>query len=378
MQTHEGTLPLFEGQGVDPEEEQRALVALSMTPGVGPGRIRVLLSRLGGAAAALRASRRRLEQIAGIGPATAEAISRFNGWAAVDEQFARADACGAWLLAAWDERYPALLREIYDPPALLWVRGDIAPDEPALAMVGTRRATDYGRRVTAEIAGGLVEAGYAVVSGLAYGIDAAAHQAALDAGGRTIAVLGSGVDRVYPSRHIGMARRIAEGQGAVISEYPLGAAPDAANFPRRNRIISGLASGVVVTEAFPGGGALITARVANEQNREVFAVPHAWNARAGEGCNQLIQKGYAKLVMRVADMLEEVDPAQHARPPAAPPADLNEIEQRLYDALTSSPVHIDTLCAAAGVDASSALVYLLSLEFKGLVTQMAGMQFLRA
>ncbi|NNF59333.1 MAG: DNA-protecting protein DprA, partial [Rhodothermaceae bacterium] len=222
--------------------------------------------------------------------------------------------------------------------------------------------------------------GFTVVSGLAYGIDAVAHRAALEAGGRTIAVLGSGVDRIYPSRNSGLVRQILENdQGAVVSEFPLGTAPDATNFPRRNRIIAGLSRGTLVVEARATGGALITAYEALEQNREVFAVPASVFTET-EGTNRLIQRGHAALVTSVEDLLREVGGTFETAAPPEPeaPADLNRVEQKLYDALTTEPVHLDTLCAQTGLDSPSALVYLLNLEFRGLVRQLAGKQFFRA
>ncbi len=380
------TEPLFSEEPPGPAdavEEQRALIALSLVPGVGPGRIRALLAAFGGAASALDASRRALAAVPGIGRQTADAIVAFDDFALVEDQLGRAEQHGVTLLPAWDARFPRLLRQIYDPPAFLWLRGTLTPaDGRAVAIVGTRRSSDYGRRMARDFAGALAERGLTVVSGLAYGIDAAAHQGALEAGGRTLAVLGSGADRIYPAKHGSLAREIAA-QGAVVSEYPLGAAPDAPNFPRRNRIISGLSLGTLVVEAYETGGALITARMAVEQNREVFALPSPVHSRSGAGANRLIQRGHAKLVLTVDDVLEELgllEPSLGvaAPGPAAPPEGLSSIEQQLYDVLEAAPQHIDAICQKTGHDPSTALVYLLSLEFKGLVRQMAGKQFFRA
>jgi len=367
-----------------PLGEQRALVALSQVPGVGPTRLRALLAGFGSAEAVMNASTGALSQVPDVGRKTARAIRAFDDFDAVDAQLARAERVGAYLLPTWDARYPDLLRHIYDPPPFLWVRGRVLPqDGRALAIVGTRRASDYGRRLAEEFAYELGQRGFTIVSGLAYGIDAAAHRGALRAGARTLAILGSGVDRIYPSRHTHLARDIVEGdQGALVSEFPLGAEPDAANFPRRNRIISGMAHGTLVAEAYATGGALITARLAVEQNREVFALPSPVHSTSGEGANRLIQRGHAKLVLTVEDILEELggvapptpDPAST---PEEPPPRLNGVEQTLYDALGPEPMHIEVLCDQTGLDASTALVYLLSLEFKGLVRQMAGKQFYR-
>lgn len=365
-------------------EEQRALIALSLVPGVGAGRMRALLAQFGTASAVMSASRAALTQVRGVGPQTAAAITDFDDYAAVEQQLERANQIGATLITPWDERFPTRLRQIYDPPALLWMRGSLtAADGRALAIVGTRRCTDYGRQQAYHFAQEFVRHGFTVVSGLAYGIDAAAHRGALEAGGRTIAVLGSGVNRIYPTRHVRLARAVTE-QGAVLSEYPLDAAPDASNFPERNRIVSGMTLGTLVVESHREGGALITARLAVEQNREVFAVPSALGRGAGVGTNRLIQRGHAKLVIDVDDILEELNveaaaPTQEATEAETEPKppELNAVERKLYEALDSEPVHIDVLCDATDLDPSTALVYLLRLEFKGLVRQMAGKQFYR-
>jgi DNA processing protein len=369
---------------VSSPQEQRALVGLSLVPGVGAGRIRALLARFGSAAAVMTASPSALTQVAGIGPKTASAITSFDDGAAVDTQLERAAQIGATLVTPWNDQFPTRLRTIYDPPALLWMRGTLTPaDDRAIAIVGTRRCSDYGKRQAHRFAQALVRKGFTVVSGLAYGIDAAAHQGALDAGGRTLAVLGSGVNRIYPSKHTRLARAIVD-HGALLSEYPLDAAPDASNFPERNRLVSGMTLGTLVVESHQEGGALITARMAVEQNREVFAVPSALGRKAGVGTNRLIQRGHAKLVLDVDDILDELNVEQQPQTgdgePGAqpePPESLNAIERQLYEALGSDPMHIDVLCARTEVDPSTALVYLLSLEFKGLIRQMAGKQFYR-
>jgi DNA processing protein len=382
-------VPLFDDEPLprpDPDdtEERRALVALSLIPGVGPARVRALLARFGAAAAALAAPPRRLAAVEGVGPQTAAAVAA-GGADALEEagrHFRAAARVGAAFLPLTAPGYPALLRRIYDPPPYLWVRGELRPeDDRAVAVVGTRGATDYGRRVAEHFAAGLVAHGLTVVSGLAYGIDVAAHRAALDAGGRTVAVLGSGVDRVYPARHAPLVRRLLdEGRGAVVSEFPPGTPPDAVNFPRRNRIVSGLSLGVLVVEARATGGALLTAAMALEQDREVFAVPAPLFGEM-EGTNLLVRRGCATLVTRVEDVLEELAPILGEPAPAAAPGappDLNPVERALYDALGPAAVSLDTLCDATGLDASTALVYLLQLEFRGAVRQLAGKQFYRA
>lgn len=371
----------------DELDERRALVALAAVPGVGSGRARALLAAFGSAADVFAAPEARLARVDGIGAATARAIARADPWEHADRQLHRAHTLGAQLLTLADDAYPERLRYIYDPPPFLWVRGDLAPgDARAVAVVGTRKASDPGKRAARQLGRDLAEAGVTVVSGLAYGIDIEAHRGALDAGGRTIAVLGSGVDRIYPSRHAQEVRRMLEqGQGAVVSELALGASPDAGHFPRRNRIIAGLAVATVVAEARISGGALLTAMMALEQNREVFALPASVFAEA-QGTNRLIQRGFAALATSATDILDEIapilpasgGPSVVAMAPAPVPDDLSADERRLLDALRPEPLPLDFLCAEAGVDASTALVYLLQLEFRGLVRQLAGKQFARS
>lgn len=382
-------LPLESGGSpdLDAPEERKALLALSLVSGVGPQRLRALLAHFETPSSVFRASRSALLQVEDIGTQTAEAILTFDGHDAVEREMERAEQFDATLVPPWEDRFPTRLREIYDPPALLWMRGNLRPnEEPMITIVGTRRCTDYGRAQAHHFASALARRGFTIVSGLAYGIDAAAHKGALDAGGRTLAVLGSGVGRIYPQKHTGLARRIAD-NGAVLSEYALEADPDASNFPERNRILSGVALGTLVVESYSEGGSLITARLALEQNREVFAVPGPVNKDSSRGTNRLIQRGHAKLVLDVDDLLEELpqvipereeetDDVQPDRP-SIPDDELSEEQKCLYEALTDTPEHIDALCEETGLDPSTALVHLLDLEFKGLVRQMAGKQFYR-
>ncbi len=379
--------PAAPADAADPDE-RRALVALSLIPGIGAARVRALMARFGSAGAALSAPARRLAAVDGVGPQTAAAVVAGAGdaLASARRHFAVAGRAGHTFVGITDPAYPALLRRLYDPPPYLWVRGELREeDERAIAVVGTRRAGEYGRRVAAHFAGGLAAGGVTVVSGLAYGIDIVAHRAALDAGGRTIAVLGSGVDRVYPARHAATVRRIIdEGVGAVVSEFPPGTPPDAVNFPRRNRVVSGLSLGVLVAEARSSGGALLTAMSALEQNREVFAAPAPLFTEM-DGANLLIQDG-AQLVMRVEEILATIGPISgQVLAAAQPPAPAREIidalpapERALYDALATEPLSLEEVCDRACVDASAALVYLLQLEFRGLVRQLAGKRFHRA
>ena len=368
-----------------PADDLRSLIALTLVPGVGPARVRALLAAFGTASTVLQMPARRLMAVEGVGPQTAKALAAFQDWDEVDRQLDAADRCGAWPLMLSDTRYPRLLAETYDPPPLLWVLGLMPEDDSrALAIVGTRRVSAYGRRAAERFGFDVARAGWTVVSGLAYGVDAAAHQAALDAGGRTVAVLGSGVDRIYPSRHTRLARAIVDGGGAVLSEFPLGTKPDATNFPRRNRIVAGLSRGVLVAEAHTTGGALITAHCALGQNREVFAVPAPLFGDVGQGANGLIQQGAglaesAEAILAVLEPQLGDAPSPATLPSVAPPLPvLTRAEQAVYDVLTGDPLHIDALSEAAGLETPNLLVTLLGLEFKGLVRQLAGKQFSRA
>jgi DNA processing protein len=292
---------------------------------------------------------------------------------------ARLVAAGATLVTWGDDAYPTRLRAIADPPLVLAVRGALAADELAVAIVGARRASAAGQRVAAELARGLADAGITVVSGLAAGIDAAAHRATLAAGGRTLAVLGTGIDRVYPAWHAALAAEIAR-SGALVSELRCGAPPLAHHFPRRNRLISGLAVGTVVVEAACGSGSLITARCALEQGREVFAVPGPVEGPQYRGSHRLIQEG-AKLVTGVEDILEEIAPALRARVAAARAARadamLAPVERRVLEAVGGEEGHVDDVIRRAGLPAGTTLETLLALELRGLVEQAPGKRFRR-
>lgn len=275
-----------------------------------------------------------------------------------------------------DPAYPARLKQIYDVPPLLYVRGTLTPDDEwAIAVVGTRRATVYGRQVTERLVADLVLNKITVVSGLAHGIDSVAHRVALENGGRTIAVLGCGLDLVYPAENTAMAQQIIE-QGALVSEYPLGIKPKAENFPRRNRIMSGLSLGVVVAEAGEGSGALITANLALEQNREVFAVPGSILSPASRGTNRLVQDG-AKLVMHTEDILEELNLTMIPRQMEIReiiPAD--ETESVLLKYLCNEPLHIDEVCHRSQLPIATVSSALAMMELKGMVRQLGGMNYI--
>lgn len=370
----------FEARYEETRQETEALITLSLVPGIGSVRSRILVSHFGSAQRVLEASPSALAKVEGIGRQIATAIHGFDDYEQVRYQIECAEKVQARIVTYWSPDYPSLLRSIFDPPAFLWVRGALQNgSEESIAIVGTRRPSSYGKRATTFFARELASRNYTIVSGLAHGVDTLAHEATLDAGGRTIAVLGSGVDWIYPTVNKKLARRILE-HGAILSEYPMRTKPEAANFPRRNRIISGLARGTLVTEAYEKGGALITARMAAEQNREVFAVPGPVFNDSVKGVHRLVQLGYGKLVHDVEDVLVELGATFDKKAVQVVPEknmheDLNALEVKLYNVLNAEPMQINTICTKSGLDPSTALVYLLSLEFKGLVLQMAGKQF---
>jgi DNA processing protein len=360
-------------------DEREARIALSLVPGVGGAVLQALVEHCGSARAALRASRARLVRIPGVGPVIAQALAGFRPGEALAAELDRLREVGAALLVSGDPGYPALLGHIPSPPPVLYLRGALTEaDGMAVAVVGSRRASPYGVGTAERLSGELAARGVTIVSGLARGIDAAAHAGALRAGGRTVAVLGCGIDRVYPPEHRGLAARIAAA-GAVVSEFPLGTPPHRANFPRRNRLISGLSLGVVVVEAAAGSGALITARWALEQGREVFAVPGRVSAETSRGTHRLLREG-AKLVEDWTDILPEVLP--QARGPAAgapspPPPRLAEDEATLFGLVGEDPVHIDELILRSGLGPGRVATGLLGLAMRGLLRELPGKRYLR-
>lgn len=326
---------------------------------------------------AWRASERELVDT-GLDSRTAQAIVRARAEIDPDGEVERLDAAGITAVPRPDARYPGRLREIDDAPPVLYVKGAWLPeDEWSVAVVGTRRATAYGRQAATELARGLATNGVTVVSGLARGVDTIAHRTALDSGGRTVAVLANGLDTVYPPENRRMAEEIAE-QGALISDYPLGTKPRADFFPRRNRILSGLSLGTLVVEGDYESGAMITARFAMEQNREVFAVPGSIFSPQSRGPLGLIRDG-ATPVASAQDILEALNltmiGAQLDFGRAAPPESAEE--RALMAVLTREPQHIDEVARRAGLAAAIASGTLALLELKGLVRDVGGMQFVR-
>lgn len=319
----------------------------------------------------------------GFGEQVAKNFAHFDDWEKVDSILEETEKNGAELISIDDEHYPPLLRHTYDPPVLLWVKGNKnALLSDGIAVVGTRRPGKYGLRQAEEWAGKISNAGLSVNSGLAYGIDAASHRAALVSGGTTVAVLGSGIDVIYPSRNTKLADDIMEQGGAVITEYPPGAAPDAVNFPGRNRIVSGMSHGVLVVESAIKGGSMITARYGLDQNREVFVIPHPLNYMGGEGCNYLIRTGQGKLVQSIEDILDEIS-VQTKKESADSvhtkrkweSLELNETSKEICRILTENELHIDQISEIIQKPVYTLLPTLLDLEMKGAVKQKAGKYF---
>lgn len=359
--------------------DRLAWIALNLIPGIGPATAHRLAQLCGSASGVFSAPASAWRSLRG-----AEALARHlraYAWLdAAEAECNRAERLGVRLLTLGDAEYPANLRFTACPPPVLYLRGRLEPeDQQALALVGTRRPSEYGLAAARAFTRDLAAAGYTIVSGLARGIDAEAHVAALHAGGRTLAVLAHGLDQVYPREHRRLAERVS-GQGAVVSEFPLGVDPQPANFPRRNRIISGLSQGVLVVEAGLESGALITAHWAGEQGRDVFAVPGPYHSNQSRGSHALIQDG-AKLVTCAADVLQELPrPAAARRFPARPPVALDPAcaavltpgQQAIRKALSQGVLHVDQLAAACGRPMAGMLAELTRLELLGLVRSAPG------
>ncbi len=366
-----------------------ANLRLTLIAGVGPATRRALLNSLGSIENVWNASYDQLCRVPNVGPKLARAIANGRHSNDAAEMIEQCQRHKIEIVPEFSKSFPRLLREIYDPPALLFVRGQLLPcDAAAVAIVGSRHATTYGKRWAARLAADLAQAGMTIVSGLARGADIAAHRGALEAGGRTWAVLASGVLNIYPPEHTNDAAAIAK-QGAVLSEAPIGAQARRGLFPQRNRIISGATLGVIVVEAREGSGALITAHQALEQGREVFAVPGQIDNPMARGCHQLIRDG-ARLVESAEDVLEELQPlldmatldtlptadsSGHAEPPI--PSDLSPDEQAVLRAVGTEPTLIDVIVAATGLPTHKVLSTMSLLELRRLVKRVSGQQVVR-
>jgi DNA processing protein len=352
-------------------------IAFNRVPGIGPTRLTALLNACGSISAAWKASIQTM-QAAGLDRRSIKnllaARQQLDLQAELDQVITQGYHAYSWD----DDGYPANLRRLQQAPPLLYARGKLKQeDELAVAVVGTRRVSPYGQEVARELGSALGRHGVTVISGLALGVDAIAHEAALDAGGRTVAVLGSSVDIIYPSRNHHLGLRIIE-KGALVSEYPLSTRPEASNFPPRNRIISGMSLAVVVVEAAKRSGALITARFAGEQGRDVFAVPGSILSPGSDGCNRLIQEG-AIPVTSIRDLLERLQlatVAAHQEVRVSVPA--SPTEQLILKHITTEPQHMNEIARSAPLEISQVSSLLAMMELKGLVRQVGPMQYVRS
>jgi DNA processing protein len=366
-------------------DSREAFIALNMIETVGPVRVRQLLERFGDAPSILRASRTQLLAVQGIGDETASAIANWEQSIDLAAELKRIADYGCCVLTQDDEDYPPLLRQIYDPPIVLYVKGTLtSKDKNSIAIVGSRQTTHYGVEVARRFGYQLGYLGVTVVSGGARGIDTAAHQGALSAKGRTVAVLGTGINIVFPSENCELFQRIAA-SGAIVTQFPFNRKADKQTFPIRNRIVAGMTLGTVVVEAHLASGALITTNFANDYGRQVFAVPGRIDSPRSKGCHELIKNG-AKLCEGAEDILSEFEylfpttnrPASVSETGVLPALSLTENEQTVYDALEETEMGMDEVIRQCGLPASAVSVALLSLEMKRLVRQLPGKMFLRS
>ena len=356
--------------------EEGYWVAFNRIPTIGRARFAILEGYFGSLERAWRASAADLTA-AGLDQRSVRAVVSRRPSISPEAEMERLDRLGIDVLTIRDPGYPRLLREVYEYPPVLYVKGQVLPeDERSVTVVGTRKTTAYGREVTHQISWELAKNGVTIVSGLARGIDAVAHRAALDAGGRTLAVMANGLDTVYPPEYAHMAQEIAS-NGALMSEHPPGVRPEAKNFPRRNRILSGLTPGTLVVEAGEGSGALWTVRHAVDQNREVMAVPGNILSPVSRESNRLIQDG-AKMVLDYTDVLEELNfSALGQQMELRPLLPQDAGESQLLTWITYEPVHIDSIQRASGLPVAAVSSSLTMMELKGLVKQVGGMNYIR-
>ncbi|MEK7267662.1 MAG: DNA-processing protein DprA, partial [Nitrospirota bacterium] len=354
-------------------------IALSDVPDIGPVTARKLLAIYKKPEAVFKAPYKELANIRGIGPAKAKNIKGYSEWGKIDAQLKKLDAGGIKIVSFSNKDYPEMLKNIEDAPIVLYIKGIIQKeDRYAVAIVGSRKYSSYGKLAAEKLSSELSSMGFTIVSGMARGIDTLAHTAAINSGGRSIAVLGSGIDVPYPPENRGLMEKLAA-SGCVISEFPPGTLPERENFPKRNRIISGLSLGVLVVEATADSGSLITASCALEQGKEVFAVPGNINSVNSKGTNELIKKG-AKLVQSAEDVIEELAPILkgYIRTREKANIELSVEEKRLCDIMTAEPKHVDMLSRESKMPAQKVLGILLSLELNGIAKQAEGKKFFLA
>jgi len=364
--------------------EFEALLRLSMTKGIGAKTYQALIERFGSSESILDASRSELEAIPGVGIKIATAINEISGNIDISTEINLAKEKGVQIIPYTSDLYPKHLKTIYDPPLILYVKGNILEtDILALAIVGARRCTYYGLSQAERFGRLLAQKGFCIVSGMARGIDAAAHRGAISAKGRTIAILGCGLGVLYPRENIELAEQIPQ-HGAIVSELPMNTPPDFRNFPPRNRLISGLSLGVLVVESSLKSGSLITAQWALEQGKEVFAIPGNIDNVYSRGTHKLIKEG-AKLVEDVSDIVQELGPIAETLSPCdesetSDPRSLtlNSHEKKIFSLLSSSPKDIDEIIQLAGLPTSVVTSTLMILEIKKLVKQLSGKRFVKA
>jgi len=356
------------------------ILNLLKVKGLGPQRVRTIISHFGIEAEIFSLSSEELCAAPNINLKIARAIHSYSDLDFGEKELERANKVGASIVAFWDKDYPTLLKKIYDPPVILYVKGNsLKKEDDCVGVVGTRNITPYGKKVTTSIVSDLVSSDLTIVSGLARGVDSFAHHTAVKAGGKTIAVLENGIDFVYPSENKKLAESICE-NGSVISEFSIGTNPDAGNFPQRNRIISGLSHGTIVVEAGNRSGAILTALNAVDQNREVFAVPGRLIDKMSVGCNRLIRNG-AIPVESSEQILDHItNQLFNPRNPVQQKMKLHlsKEEHALVDLLEDDPKHIDDIVLISDLEITQALTLLLKLELKGAVVQLSGKQFARA
>ncbi len=367
-----------------------SIIALNALPKIGPIRVRRLVERFGSAESVLRAPAGKLRTVDGIGPETAGIIGNWEEHTDPAAELRQAGEMGVSVLTPEDDAWPEPLREIYDAPLVLYVWGSLDKrDRHAIGVVGSRRATQYGRRITHKLAFQLARAGFTIVSGLARGIDTAAHEAAIAANGRTVAVLGCGLRNLYPPENSALAEKIASGHGAIVTEFPLNTAPSKQTFPMRNRIVAGWSRAVLVTESPGWSGSLITANLASEYGRPVFAVPGQADQATSEGCHKLIRNG-ATLVTDAGHLLDDLNalPLDNAKPEHAgkgnanPPAatglpDLPPEEAAVLDAVGSEETPIDRIIESTGLPAPTVTATLLKLEISRRIRLLPGFRYVR-
>lgn len=377
-------------------KSSEAFLILNLLPKIGPVRVRALMKRFGSPERIFSASRPELQRVPGIGTEMAESIKDWENRIDLPEEYRRLAEHDVRLLTLEDDEYPKSLREIYDAPFLLYIRGKLLPqDAYGIAIVGSRRMTHYGREVSRRLSYQLAYRGVTIISGLARGIDTAAHEAAIAANGRTVAVLGSGLGNVYPAENQALADRIADGNGAVLSEYPVLAVPDKTTFPMRNRIVSGMSYGVLVAEAPVRSGSLITANLAAEHGRNIYAIPGNIDKPTSGGCNELIKNG-ARCVTDAGDILDDLEllvprnlefefetPTTPAQPKAAPEPQpmgvdqLDELSMSVYEAVGVDDTSVDQIIEQSRLSTAEVSVALLKLEMKRLIKQRPGKRFIR-